>query len=152
MCIRDRSNVTGGGYDTDGTRRQTIAYDKYLDILALFHNNGAIFDDVGTIAFQGIIKMSFDGEVFYGWFTSFDVSEAADSPYQFTLSYSMTISHEVRRLRTTAVYDSDFTNTVAEANAVDGKDQSGAWDGGLFTDGGWAVSYTHLTLPTILRV
>jgi len=94
------SNVTGGGFDTEGTRRETIAYDKYLDLLALFHNNGSIYDASGQIAFQGIIKVSFDGGIYLGWFGSFNVGEAAEKPYQFDLTAEFTVAHEVMRLRT----------------------------------------------------
>jgi len=93
------SNVTGGGYDTGGTRRDTIAYDKYLDLLALFHNNGSVYDNTGEIAFQGIIKMSFDGGVYYGWFQNFNVNESAERPYLFELTTTFTVSHEALCLR-----------------------------------------------------
>lgn len=93
------SNVTGGGFNTGGTRRETIAYDKYLDMLALFHNNGSVYDNTGQIVFQGIIKVMFDGATYYGWFNSFSVGEAADKPYQFTLNAGFTVSHESHRLR-----------------------------------------------------
>ena len=93
------SNVTGGGMDVGGTRRETIAYDKYLDLLALFHNNGSIYDTSGQIALQGIIKILFDGGIYLGWFGTFGVTEAADKPYQFALTAEFTIAHEVMRLR-----------------------------------------------------
>lgn len=93
------SNITGGGQDTLGTRRETIAYDKYLDLLALFHNNGSVFDSNGEIAFQGIIKMTFDGGIYLGWFSTFNVEESADKPYMFDLSAEFIVSHEILRLR-----------------------------------------------------
>lgn len=94
------SNVTGGGLDVGGTRRETIAYDKYLDLLALFHNNGSVYDSSGQVAFQGIIKVTFDGGIYLGWFQSFSVAESADKPYQFELTAEFTIAHEILRLRT----------------------------------------------------
>jgi hypothetical protein len=97
------SNITGGGHDTEGTRRETIAYDKYLDLLALFHNNGSIYDANGQIAFQGIIKVLFDGGVYLGWFNSFGVTEAADKPFQFALTADFTVAHEVLRMRSPMV-------------------------------------------------
>jgi len=93
------SNVTGGGLDTGGTRRETIAYDKFLDFLALFHNNGAIYDTSGQIAFQGIIKVTFDGGIYFGWFDNFSVNEDAQTPFMFQLSAQFTISHEALRIR-----------------------------------------------------
>lgn len=94
------SNITGGGMDVGGNRRETIAYDKFLDLLALFHNNGSIYDTSGQIAFQGIVKVSFDGGIYLGWFQSFNVTEAVSKPYQFDLTAEFTIAHEILRLRT----------------------------------------------------
>ncbi len=93
------SNITGDGIDVGGNRRETIAYDKYLDLLALFKNNGSVYDTTGEIVLQGIIKMTFDGGIYLGWFQSFNVSEAAEKPYQFDLSAEFTVAKEVLRLR-----------------------------------------------------
>jgi len=103
------SNTTGpgpgGGYDSGDQglagRRQTIAYDKYLDILALFHNNANVYDARGTLVFQGMVKIMFDGGTHYGWFNSFSVTEAAEKPYQFELSAEFQIHREEYSLRTT---------------------------------------------------
>jgi len=86
--------------DTGGTRRDTIAYDKYLDILALFKNNGAIYDTYGNIALQGQILMMFDGGAWWGWFGPFSVEETAEKPYQFALTTTFTVEREKHILRT----------------------------------------------------
>lgn len=108
------SNVTGGpgAYDTGGTRRQTIAYDKYLDLLALFHNNGSVYDINGKIVFQGIIKISFDGGIYFGWFSDFSVTEAAEKPYQFTLTAKFTVDREIQRFRSSP-YGSSMANITS---------------------------------------
>ena len=93
------SHITGGGIDTGGSRRETIAYDKYLDFLALFHNNGSVYDQSGQIVFQGIIKILFDGGIYLGWFNSFNVNETAEKGFQFELSASFGIAQEVLRFR-----------------------------------------------------
>ena len=85
--------------DVGGTRRDSIAYDKYLDFLALFKNNGSIYDANGNIALQGQIRMAFDGSVWWGWFTTFSVEEAAEKPYQFTLTAAFVIDREQHSLR-----------------------------------------------------
>jgi hypothetical protein len=87
------------GLTSGPLRRETIAYDKYLDMLALFHNNGSIYDATGKIVFQGSIKITFDGGVYLGWFQAFNVQEAAEKPYQFDLSAEFTVASEVLRLR-----------------------------------------------------
>jgi len=96
------SNVTGGpgALDVGGTRRETLAHDKYLDLLALFHNNGCIYDVAGQIVFNGAIKVTFDGGVYIGWFSDFNVTEAPDRPYLFQLSANFTIDKEFQRFRT----------------------------------------------------
>ena len=99
------SNITGSGSGSQG-RRETIAYDKYLDLLSLFHSNGAIFDVFGNIVLQGYIKMSFDGGVHIGWFDgNFNVSETATSPYMFTMSARFIIDREIMRFRSSDLFD-----------------------------------------------
>ena len=95
------SNITGGtgAYDAGGTRRETLAYDRYLDMLALFRNNGGVYDATGKLVFQGILSVSFDGGQYFGWFTTFSVDESADKPYQFTFSANFTIDHEIQKFR-----------------------------------------------------
>lgn len=100
------SNITGGGLDVGGTRRETIAYDKFLDMLALFHNNGAIYDVNGQIVFEGFIKLTFDGGVYLGWFDGFDISEDAEKPYQFEFSTNFTVEREIMVLRSETVVNS----------------------------------------------
>ncbi len=94
---------TAGGIDTGGGRRDTIAYDKYLDMLALFHNNGMVYDDRGEIVFNGAIQVTFDEGVYVGWFNDFSVSESSEKPYQFQLTASFTIKTEKYRLRTSPI-------------------------------------------------
>jgi hypothetical protein len=98
------SNVTGGtgSLGADGTRRETLAYDRYLDILALFRSNGAVYDSGGSIVFQGILSVTFDGGTYFGWFSSFGVEESAETPYQFSLTANFLISREHLRMRSPA--------------------------------------------------
>lgn len=112
------SNITGGGQDVGGTRRDTIAYDKYLDILSLFKNNGAIYDTTGQIAFQGIIKIEFDGGTYFGWFDTFGVTEDADTPFMFNLSAEFTVSHEILRMRSMPYSEPSRTQGAATVASV----------------------------------
>lgn len=98
------SNITNPKYG--GTRRETLAYDSYLDMLALFHNNGSIYDQNQQVIMQGIVKITFDGGVFLGWFTSFNVTENADKPFQFTMTAEMDIAKELQVWRTLSTYSS----------------------------------------------
>ena len=101
-------SVNGKSYGKSigGTRRDTITYDKYLDMLALFHNNGSVYDLTGRIILQGKIKMTFDGGVWFGWFQSFSVTDDATSPYQFTVSLAMQVEREYHGIRT-QMYERD---------------------------------------------
>lgn len=88
------------GTSIGGTRRDTITYDKYLDLLALFHNNGSVYDQTGRVILQGKIKMIFDGGVWFGWFQSFSVTDDASSPYMFNVSLAMQVEREFHGVRT----------------------------------------------------
>lgn len=104
------SHTTGTKYG--GGRRETIAYDKYLDILALFHNNGTVFDSKGDAVLQGIIKVTFDGGVFLGWFTSFSVAESSEKPFLLELTAGFEVHKEVQVWRTTLSNTNTFTTTL----------------------------------------
>lgn len=93
-------------------RRQTLAYQKYVDFLALFHNNGALYDSSGTIVQHNYIKMSFDGGVYVGWFDGgLTVTEGVDKPYQFAISAQFVVAKELASLRT---QDLGYTSSVTE--------------------------------------
>lgn len=82
-------------------RRQTLAYQKYLDLLALFHWNGAVFDQNGQIAAQGYLQMTFDEGVYTGWFQdSLTITESAQKPFMFDWSGTFVVETEVMNLRT----------------------------------------------------
>lgn len=82
-----------------GTRRDTIAYDKYLDLLALYYNNGSVFDRNGNIYYQGKVKMTFDGGSYWGYIENLTVSDEVDQPYQFALSFGFKVERETHLLR-----------------------------------------------------
>jgi hypothetical protein len=97
------SNITNPTYG--GTRRETIAYDRYLDLLALFQNNASVYDLKGEIVFQGRIKITFDGGIYLGWFNSFTVEESAEKPFQFSLTAAFDVDQEI------VVFRSAFSNS-----------------------------------------
>ena len=128
------SNITGSGSDVQG-RRQTIAYEKYLDLLALFHGNGAMYDARGNITVQGYIKMTFDGGVHIGWFDGqFTVREAAEKPYQFEMSARFIIDQEILRWRSSELVgglsgidpQAVFQQTTVDQPPPPGQEQQGA--------------------------
>lgn len=88
------------GTDIGGNRRETLQYDKMLDFLAMFHNNGSIYDDQGNIIFQGKIKMYFDQSAWTGWFNSFNIEESAEQPFMFSISAVFQIETEIHSVRT----------------------------------------------------
>ena len=109
------SNITSSKYG--GTRRETIAYDKYLDLLALFHNNGSVYDSRGNIVLQGILKVTFDEGVWLGWFTNFSVTESTGRPYMFNMSASFEVHKEIVTWRSTL--PSDVSATGGEALPIE---------------------------------
>lgn len=121
------SNTTNPAYG--GTRRDTIAYDKYLDLLALFHGNGAVYDTYGTIALQGILKITFDGGVYFGWFTNFHVAESAEKPYQFALTTNFQVHREEVAWKSTllqAFVSPTYPSTQPPSSSTDATDAARA--------------------------
>lgn len=95
------SNITGGtgAFNAGGTRRETIAYDKFLDLLALFHSNGGVYDTTGKLVFQGIIQVTFDGGIYLGYFSNLSVTESAQTPYIFEITTQFLVAREIQRFR-----------------------------------------------------
>ncbi len=110
------SNKTGSSLvDTDQAklgRRETLSYDSYMDMLALFKMNGATYARNGTIASQGFIKINFDGMTYTGWWDNFSVTDDVSRPYQFALSANFTSSKETMLYRTTlqSTQSGNFSN------------------------------------------
>jgi phosphoribosylformylglycinamidine (FGAM) synthase-like amidotransferase family enzyme len=74
-------------------RRDTIAYDRYLDLLELYRTNGAVYATDGTLIFQGRVVMNYgvgqrNEEIYEGYFTSFGVEETADKPHLFDINFN----------------------------------------------------------------
>ncbi len=106
------STTTNPAYG--GTRRETIAYDKYLDMLALFHHNGSVYDSSSRIVLQGIIKMTFDQGVYLGWFSNFSVSESAEKPNSLSFTFTLSVHKELWSMRTTYMSTDQASTTIVE--------------------------------------
>ena len=76
---------------TAGNRRATIAFAKYEDLLAVYRNNGMIYDSEGNIIFSGQIRILFDGNVYNGYFSNFAPTEEAEQPFTFGLSWTFKV-------------------------------------------------------------
>jgi len=87
-------------------------------MLALFHNNGSVYDTNGNIVLQGILKITFDGGIYYGWFSQFSVNEEAEKPYQFSISASFSVRKEVVVWRS-ALSSSDGVASSGPSTSLD---------------------------------
>ena len=96
--VRVYSGIIGntGGEEN---RRQTLAYDSYLDILELYKNNGNIVDTKGKVVMNGLVKIYFDGFYYLGTFDSFSATDSADKAFQLQLNAEFTVHSEVMGLR-----------------------------------------------------
>lgn len=95
------TSITGGPFaqDLGGTRRDTLAYDRFLDLLALFHHNGALFGPDGLIVLQGSVRMTFNGQEFDGFFSNFSFTEDTSNPFMFKFSAGFIVEHERQTFR-----------------------------------------------------
>lgn len=76
-------------------RQKTIAWDRFQDLVDLFHHNGSVFDPYGNIVLQGNIMLTYDRGVYIGSFRSFSFSETADSPFVFKLDWSFKVEETI---------------------------------------------------------
>lgn len=79
-------------------RRNTIAYRKFQQLLSVFKSNGSVYDDRGVVQFNGRVRIVFGGGSYDGYFTNFEVSESAEKPFAFDLSWSFKTTKEARSL------------------------------------------------------
>lgn len=95
--VRLYSGLTGMASDRGvPSRRETIAYERYRDLLGMFRNNGAIYSDRGVPLHTGQVWISYDGVTYRGWFSSFSTTEDASRPYTFSLSADFQAESETR--------------------------------------------------------
>jgi hypothetical protein len=72
-------------------RKASIAYRKYLELVALYRNNGLVYDQRGEVIFEGGIKMYFDGDIYTGYFENMTITESADKPFTFDVSFNFKV-------------------------------------------------------------
>jgi hypothetical protein len=98
--MRMYTGLSGVSNETGQGRRQTLSYNNMLDYLALFHNNGAVYDSRGNIALQTYVKISFEPGIYIGWFQGeFPMTLTSDSPFQFIFSSRFIVHKELMRFR-----------------------------------------------------
>lgn len=82
---------TNVGLAAGKPRRASIAFAKYEDLIAVYRNNGMIYDDNGNIIFSGQIRILFDGNTYNGYFSTFAPVEEASQPFTFQLSWTFKV-------------------------------------------------------------
>jgi hypothetical protein len=80
------------GLATAETRKQTPSYIEMKRLISLMNANGAVFDDWGLVKDRVYIQVSYDYASYRGYIESFDITEAAESPYRFV--YTITFKAE----------------------------------------------------------
>lgn len=84
------------------SRRETIAYERYRDLLSMFRSNASVYSNRGTPIHYGIIVVTYDGASYLGWWSNFTSTEEASRPYQFTVSADLVAQKERRLARSPA--------------------------------------------------
>ena len=77
-------------------RKASIAYRKYLELVALYRNGGSVYDQRGNIVMHGGINLHFDSNIYNGYFESLTVSESADNPFTFKTDFSFKVKTSIR--------------------------------------------------------
>ena len=77
-------------------RKASIAYRKYLELVALYRNNGLVYDQRGNVIFSGSINLHFDSNIFNGYFENLVIAESSASPFVFDVSFTFKVHHQFR--------------------------------------------------------
>lgn len=80
------------------TRQRSIAWDRYRDLVELYHNNGSVNDPYGNVVLQGHIMIMYDRGTYLGTFRSFETTETADAPFAFQISWSFKVDRPILRI------------------------------------------------------
>ena len=78
-------------------RQGTIAWERQEDLLDLFHNNGMVFDGNGQPAIRGKVMMIYDRGIYYGYFTTFEVTEDDEHAFSFHLDWEFIVEKTLYR-------------------------------------------------------
>lgn len=78
-------------------RQGTMAWERQEDLLDLFHNNGMVFDGNGQPAIRGRIMMIYDRGIYYGYFTTFEVTEDDSHAFSFRLDWEFMVEKTLYR-------------------------------------------------------
>ena len=77
-------------------RKASIAYRKYLELVAVYRNNGLVYDQRGNVIFNGSINLHFDSNIYNGYFENMVVNETAENPFTFDVSFTFKVKHSFR--------------------------------------------------------
>jgi hypothetical protein len=102
-------------------RQRTIAWDRFRDLVDLFHNNGSVYDPYGSIVLQGNVMLLYDQGSYIGYFKSFSVDETGDKPFTFQLSWSFKVQETIMKVPFLVSRNTDIksvSNDAAIGNSV----------------------------------
>lgn len=72
-------------------RHRTIAWDRYRDLYDLYRNNGSVYDPYGNIVLQGYVMLMYDRGTYLGYFRTFSMEEAEETPFSFKLAWTFKV-------------------------------------------------------------
>lgn len=97
-------STNGLGQKTGGLtrslRRESAAYQHFMNLFRIYKNNGYIFNIQNRISMLGSVNIYYDGTIYTGSFDSFSISEAEDKPFDLEYSFEFTVRFEDRISRT----------------------------------------------------
>ena len=90
--INVQSGLTGEAY----YQRNTIAFDKFKDLLELYRNNGNVYDSTGDTIFQGSVVINYATaerieKHYIGRFNNFTYNITVDKPWLYELTWTFKV-------------------------------------------------------------
>jgi hypothetical protein len=94
-------DITSGAFMNiqEGLAKQdpfrTLAYDRMLDFVELYKNNGCIYDIAGKPVFRGSVSMVCDIGVLFGYFTDLNLVLSEDAPALMSGDFRFKVEHPI---------------------------------------------------------
>jgi len=99
---------------TSVLRKETIAWDRYRDLVDLFKHNGSVYDPYGAVVLQGKVMVIYDRGTYLGHFSTFSTEETDDAPFIFSISWAFKVETVIIQIPVTSTDDKQMSQFISK--------------------------------------
>jgi hypothetical protein len=83
----------GGGL-TEVHRRESAAFQNFMNMFMVYRNNGYIYNPSHRISRVGSVRIFYDNKMYVGSFDDFSINESEEKPFSIEYDFSFTVRYE----------------------------------------------------------